>query len=375
VNRKNINTILKILLPVSSTVIGPPRKTAAMSSYLKDNPASGSFGFYNESHHSTDDANLPLFFSGHTPVLQNPEFIARLYGGRVWGANGAVIGAGDYFIGDVSREFNKGLNIKHSVYYTLKQVKARRLKGVTAVIGTAGANVYYHWMLDVLPRLGLVSKMNSLDAVDNFITGFTGLPFQQETLEKIGIPPQKVVASNNNWNFHIKAESLLVPSLAGSLDQPNLLQVNFLRNLYKDCFSNKPPFRKLYISRKKVGRREIVNEAALTDCLSSHNFEIIYCEQMKVAEQVYLFSEASIIICSHGSALTNLVFCKPTTIVIDIFNASHINPCFWFISRMLDLEYHFISGESKSMDSNPKNDHTIVDIMLFKKTLQTIGLE
>lgn len=374
-NRKNINDLIKMLVPVPSTIIGAPRKSSAMREYLKCNPAGGIIEFEDDLDCSQAEVALPDFFKPFEVFLKYSAFIARLNSCRVWGGNGAVIAAGDYLISDVAREFNKGLNIEHSIFYTIKQIKASLLKGNAAIIGTAGANVYYHWMLDILPRLGLISKMIPLSSIDHFITGFNCLPFQNETLEKLGIGVEKIIASNDNWNFHIKAETLFVPSLAGPLDQPDFYQVDFLRNLYKDSISDKQSFRKIYISRKKVGRREIINEDELITYLSKYHFEIVHCEEMKVAEQVNLFSEASVIICSHGSALTNLVFCKPHTIVIDIFNPSHINPCFWFISNILDLEYHFILGESKSFDNNSKNDHTIVDIILFVNTLQKIGLE
>lgn len=354
--------------------MGAPRKTAGIKEYLEKNPGAGVINFLDQFDDSSYTSGLPFFFKSHKVVVAHSDFIACLNAARVWGGNGAVIAAGDYFIRDVSREFNKGLGIEHSVYYTIKQVKPRILKGNVAVIGTAGANIYYHWMMDILPRLAMVAKAISLDQVDYFITGFTLLPFQTETLSRLAIPLSKIIASNENWNFHIKADSLLVPSLAGPLDQPQRMQVGFLRTLFKDCISTRPPFRRLYISRKKTRRRSIVNEDELTACLSRHHFQTVDCEEMTVAEQASLFSEAAIIIGSHGSAFTNLVFCNPGTAVIDIFNDSHINPCFWLISKLMNLNYHFMSGVSKRIDNNAKNDCTIVDILEFKKLLNKIGL-
>jgi capsular polysaccharide biosynthesis protein len=342
-----------------------------MDEYLKLNPGAGSMEMYEISGVSNDPIVLPSFFKSYQAEEKYSKFIARLNRARVWGINGAVIGEGDYFISDVSREFNKGLNIEHSVYYTIKQVKSKLLKGTVAVIGTAGANIYYHWMLDVLPRLSLIAKSTSLKEVDYFITEFAGLPFQKETLNRMGIPDNKIIASNDNWKFHIKADTLLVPSLAGPLDQPTFFQVDFLKSFYKDCLSTQPATRKIYISRKKNCSREIVNEEELLTYLSGSNFEVIYCEEMKVAEQAKLFSEAAVIICSHGSALTNLAFSKPGTTILDIFNTSHINPCFWFLSRINELNYHFFQGRSISIDSNPKNDNTLVDINLFRKKFES----
>ena len=373
-NRKNINDIIKIL-PWNSEILGAPRNRASMHDYVKTFPSWGRIELQDEMSFEKDIADLPVFFRTQDFCQRYSPFVAQLYNGRIWGCNGAVIGKGDYFISDVSREFNKGMNIDHSIYYTLKQVKSRYLKGNTAVIGTAGANIYYHWMMDVLPRLSILSRIISLDEIDYFVTQYDGLPFQQETLEKAGIPSKKILASNGRLNFHVKAENLYVPSFAGPLDQPGSFQVNYLRTLFADHMGNKTPYRNIYISREKTGRRQIINEEELLHYLSLYEFEKFHTEEMTVAEQASLFSSAKIIVCSHGSALTNLAFCMRGTSVLDIFNTSHINSCFWFLSRVNLLNYQYMCGTPVSIDGNPKNDHTKVDLEAFKMILRNIGLD
>ena len=370
-NRKDVNNILS-LLPLSSSIIGAPRNTAKMIEFVKNKPLAGTV-FFNIAPEICSNIP-PSFFKSHKTDIHKSIFAVRLKSARVWGRNGAVIAADDYFINDVSREFNKGMRVEHSIYYTIKQAKKKIIDGDTAVIGTAGANIYYHWMLDILPRLEIISKVASLKSINYFITEFTRLPFQVQTLAMVGIPLDKIIASNDNWNFHVKAEKLIVPSLAGSLDQPNNLQINFLRALYKDHIKIENKFRKLYISRNRVARRLIVNEDELITCLAKYQFEFIQCEDLQVAEQVKLFSEAAVIICSHGSALTNLVFCQEGVEVLDIFNEAHINPCFWFISQIRKLRYHFITGKSVPIDGNPKNDNTQININDLKEALQKMQL-
>ena len=358
---------------MNSEILGAPRKKASVSDYVNAFPSLGRIDFRGKIDYDQEIGNLPAFLKTQDFDEHHSLFIAKLNNARVWGCNGAVIAKGDYFITDVSREFNKGMNIDHSIYYTLKQVKSRYLKGNSAVIGTAGANIYYHWMMDVLPRLGLLSTIISPNEIHFFITQFACLPFQQETLEKAGIPTEKILTSNSSRNFHVKAENLYVPSFTGPLDQPGPFQVKYLRGLYADQLSKEIPYRNIYISRKNTGRRQIVNEEELLQYLSSYEFEIVYTEEMTVAEQANLFSEARAIVCSHGSALTNLAFCQPRTIILDIFNTSHINPCFWFLSQINQLNYHFVCGTPVDRDGNPKNDHTILDLAVFKEGLKDTG--
>lgn len=371
---KSINTIINVLLPVSSRYVGSPRSTIRLGEICDLTKDSISIEYNNQNSRLFIDRKISEFFNISELADSYPFFVVKLLRARVWGRNGAVITQKDQFITDVSREFNKGLNIEHSVFYTIKQKKPQIIKGNCAVIGTAGANIYYHWMMDVLPRLGIISKQVSLSEIDYFITEFNAYTFQVQTFEILNIPLKKIIASNDNWNFHIEAEQLWVPSLAGPLDQPTAYQVEYLRELFKEYICESGGNRRLYISRRKEGRRTIVNEDSIIAELKKRGFDIVVCEELTVKEQVKLFSEAQIIIGPHGSAFTNLVFCKPGTKVLDIFSNSHINPCFWFLSQIRELDYHFMVGSSAPIDTNPKNDNVVVDMPIFMHLLLELGI-
>ena len=366
-NRKVLNKLINAVFPVNSEIIGSPRKKSTVRKFINTDSGSGKLEYQYLADISSIGINLPGFFRSHTVIPSHPIFLAKLKNARVWGRNSAVVSSCDHFLEDVSREFNNGLNIDHSIFYTLKQVRCQFFKLKIAVIGTAGANVYYHWMMDVLPRLGLIAKIYPLEEISYFVTEFAQLPFQVETLQQIGISVNKIIASNDNWNFHLKGKELIVPSLVSPINQATPFQIDYLRSLYRDFIEEQVQGKRIYISRKKVGRRELVNEPEIWGFLSKIGFEIVYCEDLSVKEQVVLFSSSSFIICSHGSALVNLVFCNPKTIVIDIFNEKHINPCFWFISKINNLNYHYFLGQAVPIDDNPKNDNTWVDIIEFQE--------
>ena len=362
-DRKFVNSIISRLIPVSSKIIGAPRNRCEIKTCIARE--------VNTRYHAIETLNyniparhIPSIFDGIQESLSS-FFVAELANARVWGANGAVIDNKDYFIEDVSREFNKGLGIDHSVFYCLKQVRCKKINGKVAVIGTAGANIYYHWMMDILPRIGLLGEYTSIDDIDYFITGYTGNKFQEETIMAAGISPEKILSSNNNKEFHIEAKMLFVPSFAGILDKPSLYQVNFLRRIFNRFISTKKSFRHIYISRKNSSTRNIVNEKEVLEYLLAMNVEIVYCENISVANQVKIFSEAKMIIGPHGSGFTNLVFCQPGTFVIDIFNTAYRNPCFYYLANVASLNYNFICGTPVPIDDNCKNDNSFLDMNEF----------
>lgn len=369
-NRRQLNRLLNII-PVSSVHFGSPRNIKTTAKYCAQHTGEDLKLFNIEKADYLND--LPPFYSACRLADQFQLFVARLTKARVWGRNGAVITATDTFLEDVSYEFTGKENNDHSILYTTKQKSITEYSGCGAVISHPGADVYYHWMIDILPRIGLIEAFYDLEGIDFIVCDYTERPFQKDTLNLLGIEEKKIVRSNNNWDFHARFDQLIVPSLAGFHDQPNLYQVDFLRNLFKDYFNPEPPTKKIFLSRKTAGRRHIINEAELLAEISGCGYEIIYCEDLNVFQQVKLFSEALVVMGPHGSAFTNIIFCKKQTVVIDIVNSSQVNPCFWIISQLCRLDYRNIFGESVPIDNNYKNDNILIDMEVFRSCFRNLN--
>jgi capsular polysaccharide biosynthesis protein len=75
---------------------------------------------------------------------------------------------------------------------------------------------------------------------------------------------------------------------------------------------------KIYLSRHNSDCRNLINEGDLKDTLKKKNFMIVDTNNMSVFEQIKIFSRADAIIGPTSSALTNLVFSKKGTRVIEI---------------------------------------------------------
>lgn len=80
--------------------------------------------------------------------------------------------------------------------------------------------------------------------------------------------------------------------------------------------------------------------------MKKNEFEIVDLESFSVKQQAELLSQAKIIISPHGSGLSNLVFCQPNTKVVEIFAPNYVYPCYWLVSNLVDLDYHYIIGET-----------------------------
>ena len=87
--------------------------------------------------------------------------------------------------------------------------------------------------------------------------------------------------------------------------------------LIKNYDINKFP-KKIYLTRKNVKTRKILNEYELMKVLSKFGYEMISPEEYSLQEQFCLFYNADKIISILGSGLTNLVCSKETISVLGI---------------------------------------------------------
>jgi capsular polysaccharide biosynthesis protein len=67
---------------------------------------------------------------------------------------------------------------------------------------------------------------------------------------------------------------------------------------------------------------------------------------MSVFDQAALFNSADVIVAAHGAGLSNLVFCEPGTLVLEIFPENYSTGNFFSIASALDLEYFSAVGET-----------------------------
>ncbi|MBC9785448.1 glycosyltransferase family 61 protein [Heliobacterium chlorum] len=311
--------------------------------------------------------------------FHQPEtFVALIPKGRVCGSNGFIITPDNKLIYDLSNWFNTPVEA-HPILLQTQLPPNKHLEGSIAVLATAGWWNYYHWMFDALPRYEVLRRSGF--RADKYIVSYCNLPFQTETLKILGIPREDMIVARDE--FQLQADELIVPSFPSCLRKIPKWSCQFLRDLFLphlDMNQRKKDLR-IYVSRAKASFRKLENESLLEERLSSLGFETVYLETLPLLEQVSLFANADIVIAPHGAGLTNLVFCRPGTKVVELMGPKYINNVFWALSNQVDLDYTYLIGEGEEPPSdinpwdsgNSRANFTICP-QKFKTVLQKIGL-
>jgi capsular polysaccharide biosynthesis protein len=103
--------------------------------------------------------------------------------------------------------------------------------------------------------------------------------------------------------------------------------------------------RRLYISRGSAGYRRVLNETDVVRLLDQFGFEEAKFETMTVRQQAATMASSEVIVAPHGGGLSNLVFCRAGTKVIEIFSPELVAGYFWKVSAQLGLDYYYLLGK------------------------------
>ncbi len=263
--------------------------------------------------------------------------------------------------------------------------KVRKITGRVVVLARRFVSCYGHWIMDILGRLAMIEAMG----IDyDYIYVPDDRKFQKESLQAWGIEPHKIIQPWGEF-YYIEADELIVPSSAvrviptpgqtfsGLIRLSGVywptwaieyLRNKFLplvnKNLHEQKFS-----KKVFISRKDTNLRQMNNEDEAFKLLEAEGFERYELGNLSFLEQVELFSNADIVIGANGSGLVNIMFCKPTTKVIEIFQARS-DSTFYYLGQTLGLNYTCI--KTMEFSSIEAFENTEIPIEIFHDVIKIL---
>ena len=293
------------------------------------------------------------------PISYRSTWVAKFKGLRVFGPTVSVVDEGGQLLADVSVEWGRKAE-ENWAFRRLLLPKPHPVNGRTLVLASTGGDTYFHWITDVLPRLGLARRGGydpaSFDWV--LVNGLTH-PFQEETLEHIGISKNRCL-SFNKTELAYEMEEALLPSLPGVPGVVPPETVEFLQSTFPT--KKIGAGRKLFIGRGGAEHRALIQEGKIAAMLRERGFESVKCEKLSVQEQANIFGSAEVVVGAHGAALTNLVFCRPGTPVVELFSPAYVNPCYRDLCVAAGLRHAAVIGNGKDWGLSERHDQPSVPI-------------
>lgn len=262
-----------------------------------------------------------------------------------------------------SYQYRNSLNAPTKYNSVLKYGTPRKIKKINGNIlsllsGGAAKINYGHWIFDVLTRILIFKKKYKLKDLNYLLVPSYKNEFQVDTLKAFGINKIKVLDSE--LCKHIKANKIYATSHPNFHNLNNLSKwmVKDIRKIFLKKLRNKKiKCNKIFLDRDEVDydiknlelykdHRILLNRKEVIYFLKKKGFNIIKPQEINFWDQVNLFNKAKVIISLSGAGLSNIIFCKPGTKIIEIKNNNRLND-FLNISRMLNLKHQQISIKPK----------------------------
>jgi len=296
---------------------------------------------------NTDEHGCGNANRSQVEFLRSPATVWEFKGGRVLFDYGVIATRERHLVGWLSPDLGGNLN-NHPALRKLMLPPEVVMDAVIGVASSHAHQVYYHWMFDVLPRVGVLQAMGfrSSQIVVN-----TGLAYQRESLQHLGLDVDALI--NPPVNFHARVSKLVVPDFLAPIGTPSDAAVSFLRNRFL------PPteplekeFEKIFVGRQGAAHRRLINEQQLFSELERHGFSRVNPGEMLVVEQIRVFAMAKIVVGVHGAALTNIVFCSPGTQIIELMPFSYEHECYLKIAGICSLRFKRLRGQASSQKTH-----------------------
>lgn len=294
-----------------------------------------------------------------------PELgVLKLEKGIILGPNGWILDQGGYLFPEFSWY---GLHIEE-MDLSKKKYKVIKLEGSCLSLTSDWSNVNYgHFLLDGFCRLNIFLQAGySLSNVDYFYCP-SSVGSNIRLLKKFGIPIDKCVSPENE--IAIQTDILYAPSFPGIRRNYLAWIPQFLKRIIP--VPEKPPYRLLYIPRYTT--RRILNDNSLIAIAADCGFEIF--DPMKSDDSARVFSEASIVVSAHGSALADIAFCQSGTKILELIPSDHIFPYWYTLANAVGMQYFYLIGKSNNerpIMKGPSPYDFYIDESEFQIALKTI---
>ena len=227
----------------------------------------------------------------------------------------------------------------------------------STLIGYAAAwRNYGHWLLQCLPKLvAFVALRERVPGLRVALPPLSAGSAFQQTLELLGIAPGDVLSVPAHGATRFERGYVMA--------NPSIWDISPLAGLGADMIAARlgagaeggAP--RVYLHRAEGSNRRVANFAGVRALVERFGFVVYSFEHTPLAEQVRIMRSARCVIAEHGSATTNILFCRAGTRVLQLFNPVFVEPCFWSVASARGLDYGYVVGHSLERPDAPPPDH------------------
>ena len=192
-------------------------------------------------------------------------------------------------------------------YYGLVSLKfkRKRLLDEGVLVSMPWHHNYYHWLIEILPRLLIYDQCTDVQNVP-LIVPKSAPRFVRETLRVTGYLSKTKFLDDGAYKFKkLYMLSMLAPTTEVSPDA-----IRWLNLKCKNILSTFTSPSRVYISRRDAKIRFVANETEVADFLAEYGFKTLVMSELPLEDQINVFRNADYIFGAHGAAFRKSCICQ-----------------------------------------------------------------
>jgi len=219
---------------------------------------------------------------------------------------------------------------------------------------------YFHFLMEILPILLLIRDKFDLKVfVQSSI--LPKFPFVISAFSFFGLTFQILEpwAIDCSLKKLVKLKSILQTSSIPYY-YPNIASVVKLRQSFIASYSftvdhSVESMTRILLLRsaKSSAGRLLENADELEIALNNYGFQVLYAEELPFNRQCSVFHSAEVVVSVHGAGLSNIVFMKPGSLVIELVPSTEVKWHFALIAKICHLNYK--SATVETITANESN--------------------
>lgn len=221
---------------------------------------------------------------------------------------------------------------------------------------------YFHWFNDALPKLIFLEELGIRGEIllPDYLLKFKFIAASLELLKW----PYRFLPANAVCRYN----TLYLPEVRNGSGAQHPA---YTKKLSDNLIQSRPTAtRKIFISRKNCPNRNVIPTQPFEDLLRQKGFEILTTEKMSLLQQIELFKECSHLAAVHGAGLTNMLFMKPGSKVLEIRRSDDkLNYCYFKMANVLHHHYYYFLGNAEAIHKSIQDDNLIIDVLEMEKLL------
>jgi hypothetical protein len=211
---------------------------------------------------------------------------------------------------------------------------------------------YFHWMTQCLPAIDWAVGTGNADELCLALPHLR--PWQEETLSLLFYDKLRRSLIEPNHRYQI-SHAIFSDFLQGGTPFTVSGAVIYTLKRLSNAVRMAPTGHELvYVKGADQYYGNLENEDELVSALGGMGFHVVDLTELTVGDRINLFRSAKLVLTPHGTAMTNVAFCLPGTVVWELFPSHYINACYNRLAQGAGLEYWADLVESDESSSSRK---------------------